>query len=123
MSRLLVEDFELGCRVTAEQILPVTQIVTEVITNALKHAAGDGRGGLLMARLRKGEAGSAAIEIIDHGPGFPSAFNPATDGGLGLRVVRALTVQLEATASFSSTANGVRFRLTIPLAENDEPEC
>jgi two-component sensor histidine kinase len=118
---LLVEDFEPGCPVTAEQILPVTQIVTEVITNALKHAAGDGRGGLLTARLRKGEPSSALIEIIDHGPGFPSAFNPATDGGLGFRVVRALTLQLEATASFSSSAAGVRFTLSLPLAGDDEP--
>jgi two-component sensor histidine kinase len=119
----VVEDFEPGCHVTADQILPVTQIVTEVITNALKYAAGDGRGGLLVARLRKGEPGSAVIEIIDHGPGFPSAFNPATDGGLGFRVVRALAVQLEATASFSSTAEGLRFTLTLPLARIDEPGC
>jgi two-component sensor histidine kinase len=120
---VVVEDFEPGCHVTADQILPVTQIVTEVITNALKYAAGDGRGGLLVARLRKGEPGSAVIEIIDHGPGFPSAFNPATDGGLGFRVVRALAVQLEATASFSSTAEGLRFTLTLPLARIDEPGC
>ncbi len=117
---VVVEDFEAGCAVTADQILPVTQIVTEVITNALKHACGDGRGGLLMARLRKGEPGSAVIEIIDHGPGFPNTFNPATEGGLGFRVVRALAVQLDATASFSSTVDGVRFRLTLPLAGDDE---
>lgn len=116
---VVVEDFEPGCAVTADQILPVMQIVTEVITNALKHACGDGGGGLLMARLRRGDPGSAVIEIVDHGPGFPSAFNPATDGGLGFRVVRGLTVQLHATASFSSTADGVCFRLTLPLAWND----
>ncbi len=60
--------------------------------------------------------GAAAIEIIDNGPGFPSAFNPQPDGGLGFRVVRALAVQLGATAPFSSSAEGVRFTLTLPLA-------
>ena len=116
---VVIEDFEAGCDVTADQILPLTQIVTEVITNALKHAYADGLGGLLIARLRKAGPGSAVIEIVDHGPGFPSAFNPATDGGLGFRVVRGLTVQLDATASFSSSADGVCFRLTLPLAGND----
>ena len=118
---VVVEDFEPGCAVTADQVLPVTQIITEVITNALKHACGNGRAGLLVARLRKGGPGAAVIEIIDHGPGFPSTFDPAKGGGLGFRVVRALAVQLDATASFSSTADGVRFRLALPLARNEEP--
>ena len=99
----------------------MTQIVTEVITNALKHAAGDGRGGLLVARLRKGEPGCAVIEIIDHGPGLPTTFNPATDGGLGFRIVRALAAQLHATASFASSGEGVRFKLSLPLADKGYP--
>jgi two-component sensor histidine kinase len=70
---VVVEDFEPGCSVTVDQILPVTRIVTEVITNALKHAAGDGGGGLIVARLRKGDRVRPSL-IIDHGPGFPGAF-------------------------------------------------
>lgn len=115
---VVIEDFQAGCAVTAHQVLPLTQIVTEVITNALKHAYADGRRGPLFARLRRMEPGSAVIEVIDRGPGLPNTFNPATDGGLGFRIVRALAAQLQATASFASSREGVHFKLTLPLAEN-----
>ncbi len=112
---VVIENFEAGCTVTADQILPLTQIITEVITNALKHAYADSRGGLLIARLRRVGPALALVEIVDHGPGFPKTFNIATDGGLGFRVVRALAEQLQATASFASSGEGVRFKLTLPL--------
>ena len=118
---VVIEDFQAGCAVMADQVLPLTQIVTEVITNALKHAYADGRRGLLFARLRRLEQGCAVIEIIDHGPGLPTTFNPATDGGLGFRIVRALAAQLKATASFASSGEGVRFKLSLPLADKGYP--
>jgi two-component sensor histidine kinase len=113
---VLIEDFEAGCTGTADQILPLTQIVTEVITNALKYAYAAGLRGFIEARLRRAGPATAVIEIADHGSGFPAAFDAATSGGLGFRIIRALTEQLRATASFTSSDDGVRFTLTVPLA-------
>jgi two-component sensor histidine kinase len=110
----VIEDFERGCTVTPDQILPLTQIVTEVITNALKHAYAGERNGVIRVNLRKAGDGAAVVEIVDQGWGFPVGFNPVTDGGLGFRVVRALAEQLHAAVAFDSSGEGVRFRLTLP---------
>ncbi|MFI4949489.1 MAG: sensor histidine kinase [Caulobacterales bacterium] len=115
---VLLEDFEAGCAATADQILPLAQIVTEVITNALKYAYAEDRGGCVVVRLRRAGQDAAVIEIADHGPGFAASFDPARDGGLGFRVVRALADQLHATATFTSSGEGVRFKLTLPMAQD-----
>ncbi len=113
---VLIEDFEPGCEATTNQVLPLARIVTEVITNALKYAYPDGRSGSVIARLHKANPETAVIEIADHGPGFPPSFDLAAGGALGFRVVRALAQQLRATATFSSSGEGVHFKLSLPLA-------
>lgn len=112
---VIVEDLADDCAVTSDQLLPLAQIVTEVITNALKHAFPDGRG-MLLVRQRGREDGSARVEILDQGTGFPLEFDPLTDGGVGFRVVRALAAQLRADVAFESSGTGVRFRIDFPLA-------
>jgi len=110
---VIVEDLDDDCTVTSRQLLPLAQIITEVITNALKHAFPNGRG-MLLVRQRRRDGGSAQIEIQDHGRGFPPAFDPLTGGGLGFRVVRALAAQLRADIAFESSSAGVRFRIALP---------
>lgn len=113
---VIIEDFDRGCLATPENVLPLAQIVTEVITNAIKHAYPQGCGGVIVVRFRKTNTARAVVEVVDHGPGFPVTFDPATDGGLGFQVVRALARQLSSEATFTSSSKGVRFRLSLPLA-------
>jgi two-component sensor histidine kinase len=110
---VLLEDLSRGHVVDAERLLPITQIVTEVITNAVKHACPDGKGAILV-RLREAEAGKTVIEVVDHGPGLPPGFDPSRDGGLGFRLVRALAKQIRAVTTFHSSDEGVRFELALP---------
>jgi len=112
----LLEDFSPGRIVRADQVLPLTQIVAEMVTNAVKHAHAGGEAGTLLVRCSKNDTGAIQVEVIDDGPGFPETFDPRIDGGLGLRLVRALGEQLGALVGFESTSHGLRFRLTLPPA-------
>lgn len=110
----IVEDLPPGCVVRPEQVLPLSQIAAEVITNALKHACDGAKPGTVLVRCRKDGCGDVRLEIIDSGGGFPTGFDPEADGGLGFRLVRSLGQKLGARIAFESTPAGVRFRLTLP---------
>jgi len=110
----LVEDFAPGCEIAPDQVLPITQIVAEAITNAVKHAYPPGRRGAILVRSHRDQLGAVVVQIVDDGPGLPSALDPREEGGLGLRLMRALSQQLGARLDFSSRNPGARVQLTLP---------
>lgn len=110
----IIEDLPPGCIVRPEQVLPLSQIAAEVITNALKHASDAAEPGAVVVRCRKDARGVVGLEVIDSGGGFPTGFDPERDGGLGFRLVRGLSQKLGARIAFESTGGGVRFCLTLP---------
>jgi two-component sensor histidine kinase len=69
---------------SADQLAHLGLIVVELVTNALKH----GRGRINVDVRRDGDA--LAIAVSDEGPSFPPTFDPATGGGLGLKIVSSL---------------------------------
>jgi len=109
----LIEDISPGCRVGPDRVMPLTQIVAEVITNAIKHAYPTGQGGQILVRGRQDQAGAIVIEVADDGPGFPDGFDPVKDSGLGFHLIRALARQLEALVEFETRRIGLCFRLTL----------
>lgn len=115
----VVEDLAAGCRIMPDQALPLAQIIAEVITNAIKHAYPTGETGRIRIwiRSRKDPMGAIVIEIADDGPGFSGAFNAATSGGLGFRLIRELGKQIGATMDFDSIASGLTFRLKLPVLD------
>lgn len=115
----LVEDFKAGCVVRPEHVLPLTQMVAEVVTNAIKHAQTAGEPGDITVRCARDMAGDLLVEVTDTGPGLPATFDPETDGGLGFRLLRSLGKQVGATLSFDSSRQGTHFQLTLPTARPD----
>jgi two-component sensor histidine kinase len=113
---VLVQDLAPGCDVREGQLLPISQVVSEVLTNAVKHAARAGAPFVVAIRCGHDDAGAVFVEVVDEGPGLPEGFDPPTDGGLGLRLVRLLAENLGARVAFDSSELGVRFRLTLPPA-------
>lgn len=110
----IVEDLAPGCVVGPEQVLPLSQIAAEVLTNALKHACDSAEPGSVLVRCRHDVDGNVRLEIIDGGGGFPAGFDPESDSGLGFRLVHGLSERLGARIAFESTTDGVRFSLTLP---------
>lgn len=121
-STTITEEFEEGCRVDADQVLPLTQIVAEALTNALKHGSARAAGAVRV-RCCKGVLGGVLIEVIDNGPGLPAGFDPASGGGLGFRLLRSLSRQLGALMAFKTSPGGVTFQLALPPAPRPTPEA
>ncbi|MDP1738306.1 MAG: sensor histidine kinase [Caulobacter sp.] len=115
----LVEDFKAGCVVRPEHVQPLTQIVAEVVTNAIKHAQTAGGPGDITVSCVRDMAGDLLVEVTDTGPGLPATFDPAIDGGLGFRLLRALGKQVGATITFDSSRQGTHFQLALPAAQPD----
>jgi PAS domain S-box-containing protein len=69
-------------------------ILTELITNAIKHAYPGDRSGTITISLRKSDTG-AIIEVIDNGVGFSDGFDLASSHTLGLTIVQSLAQQIQ----------------------------
>ena len=93
-----------------DQIIPLGLIVTELVSNAFKHAFPDGRPGSVRIVTRE-EPGTCEIEIHDDGIGYSA---PPGDAGLGLHLVARLAEQLGATVTKEGPP-GTRVTVRLPL--------
>jgi two-component sensor histidine kinase len=112
----LTEDLHPSCLVRSDAILPLTQIASEVITNAIKYSHVRGETGKVTVRCYSLPGGELEIEIIDDGTGLPPLLDPRTSDGIGFRLIRALTAQIGAQSGFESSVAGTRFWLRMPPA-------
>ena len=86
-------------------------ITAELLTNASKYAHPTGLPVKVHIRCETADDGSFAVEVTDDGVGFPEDFDPATDGGLGFQLMRALANGLGAELQFEHSSLGVCGRL------------
>lgn len=95
--------------VALDRAMPFALVLSEVVTNAVRHAFKERRGTITIA-LSEAE-GSAKLRVHDDGFGF----NPEVDGrGFGLKLVQSLAQQLDATFSFDRH-QGTTFAMTFPV--------
>lgn len=113
---VLTEDFDRGCRVRADRILPVTQIASELISNAIKHSHPNGEAGNIWIRCQSVSPGTVEVRVEDDGPGLPKLFDPVASSGLGFRLIRGLAAQIGADFGFDTSPSGSRFWLRLDAA-------
>ncbi len=111
---------EVEIRTIVDEVqLPVTEavpcgiIVNELVSNALKHAFPDGRGGSILVRLQRAESDRVVLAVEDDGVGLAEL--PDLQGGrtLGLNLTRLLAEQLGGTFEYTKeehTLFSVTFR-------------
>jgi PAS domain S-box-containing protein len=122
----LVTDVE-SITVPARVAAPIGLIVTELTTNALKHAFPDGKTGTIVVSLRK-TAGGAILEVNDDGVGLPPGFDPAVapgigtgmGTGMGLNLVQALSTQINGDFTMQGGTKGTRCALSFALQAGDK---
>ena len=89
--RLDLEHFQLEL----DQALPCGLLVNELISNSLKHAFPDGRGGEIGVALRVlPDGASLHLSVRDNGTGLPPDFETRRGQSLGLQLVGDLADQL-----------------------------
>ena len=97
--------------VPPDTAVPYGLILNELVSNALKHAFPDGRGGQINLMLRRHPPSQAMLTVQDNGCGFPPDIDFRATNSLGLQLVNALTEQLGGTITLERH-DGTAFTLT-----------
>ncbi len=108
-------------QVHSDQAVPLSLIVTEAVSNAVKYAFPNGRTGEVRVRLTDG-SGSAELVVEDDGVGIPAGKTETETGtrdGLGLMLIRGFARQLGGTLVVEERA-GTRYVVRVPLTPANE---
>jgi PAS domain S-box-containing protein len=104
-----VEDLTLG----VDRAIPLGLLVTELVTNAYKHAFKGREKGKLQVGMACQDA-HCLLTVEDDGPGLPASFEAEAGPSLGMQLVRALAGQLGGALRVEQ-GPGARFDLEFPL--------
>jgi two-component sensor histidine kinase len=83
-------------RLGVDTAIPCGLMINELVTNALKHAFPDGRGGCVRVMMQRGGADQIELEVGDDGVGLPPDIDLHNSRSLGLDLVFTFAQQLQA---------------------------
>jgi two-component sensor histidine kinase len=112
------EDLSPDCLVEAERALPISQIVSECVTNATKHAYPRDVRGAIAVRCYRAPDRTLVVEVSDDGIGVPPAPLSGQPDGFGLRLMAALAAGVKGRLSFDRSEPGLTVRLTLAAADD-----
>ncbi|HEY2033971.1 MAG TPA: sensor histidine kinase [Rhizomicrobium sp.] len=101
------------CFVSPEKAQTIALIVNEIVMNAIKHAHPSGLPTQIYVGCGRDAKGRSFVEIYDDGVGLPENFNEKKDGGVGFKLIRALTKQIGADLTIESSSLGLLFRIAL----------
>jgi two-component sensor histidine kinase len=104
------------CLVLTRHAQPLTLIICEILTNAMKYAHPAGMPVKMTVGCESKADGTLLVSISDDGVGLPEGFDLRTGGGLGFQIIRALSSEIGATLDVKSDTLGVTFQLAVPQA-------
>lgn len=110
---IFTETYVPDCALKLDHVLPIAQIFTEIVTNALKYGHRTGAVRRIGIACRKDISGSILIMVSDNGPGLGSTDSSRTGEGLGTQLVKALSAQIGCAIDYSSSKSGVTATLTL----------
>lgn len=96
--------------------IPCGLIISELVSNALKHGFPNGRTGHLKVRLGVDVEGLAILIVKDDGVGFPQNLDFRNTTSLGLQLVNILIAQLGGSIEMNNES-GTTFRMTFPTGQ------
>ncbi len=83
------------------QAIPVSLILNETITNAIKYAFAGREDGKIEITMQAHEDDEILLSIQDDGKGLPSSFNIDTNDSMGMRLIKGLVKQISARLDIS----------------------
>ncbi|MBI3395448.1 MAG: PAS domain S-box protein [Spirochaetia bacterium] len=101
-----------GLTLNVSDAVPCGLIITEIVSNALKHAFPGGARGAINVILEK-NADRVTLLITDNGCGLPSDLDQRIESSLGLRLIERLSRQIGGTMSRSSSPAGTRYEIAL----------
>jgi two-component sensor histidine kinase len=119
-STIAFRDYSEGLALPPERLNALGLFLAEGLTNAYKYSHPAGAPGRIEVTFAVRDCG-IRLTVQDDGVGLPEGFNPQTDGGLGLRIMRSLSEQLGGAMSVKSNPLGLRVGLEAPQAAKPAP--
>ncbi|MBZ4689214.1 MAG: hypothetical protein JG765_465 [Cereibacter sp.] len=101
------------CLLPVRKVLPVSQIVSEAVTNALKYGCKAGLTGKVTVSCRRQPEGGLLITVADSGVGFAEGGGPPSQG-VGFQLMQALAAQVEGEIGYAASPEGLTFSLRLP---------
>ena len=101
--------------IATDRAVRVALLVTELVTNAAKHAYPEGQQGQVIVTVARAGEDTVRLCVRDEGPGLPEGFDIEHSGGLGMRIVRALVIQTGAKLSIQPHQRGSTFVIDFPM--------
>ncbi|MFO8083119.1 MAG: histidine kinase dimerization/phosphoacceptor domain -containing protein [Desulfobacterales bacterium] len=96
--------------------IPCGLIISELVSNALKHAFPDGKQGEIVVSFTKDRTGSHCLTVRDNGTGLPENMDWRNTDTLGLRLINILAQQLNGSLTYYGQ-EGACFVLTFTEPE------
>jgi len=116
--QLHIEAPDEGCRLDLQRAVPCGLLVTELVTNAIKHAFPGGSCGQVRVLLRPEAGGDGVVEVADDGVGLPADQQPGRGRGLGLQLLPLLAEQCRGRLELPQGGGGTR--VLLHLASEDK---
>ncbi len=104
------------CVVLTKHVQPLTLILCEILTNAMKYAHPAGVPVRIAVQCENLPDGMLHLTVSDDGVGLPEGFDTGKDGGLGFQIMRSLVAELGAHLHIFSDGLGTTVRLEVPQA-------
>lgn len=92
------------------QAIPVSLILNEAITNAIKYAFTNIEKGIIFIIMKHGIDDNVILEIHDNGKGLPPGFDVAKGDSMGIRLMKGLVKQIGGTM-FLKSEQGMSIRI------------
>jgi PAS domain S-box-containing protein len=99
--------------VATDRAVAVLLILTELLTNAFKHAYPGRTRGSVRVTVRD-TPHRLVLQIDDDGRGLPRDFEPGSANGLGMRIVQGLVAQLHGELQIDAGSPGTHFQVRLP---------
>ncbi|MEB8328433.1 CHASE domain-containing protein [Flavobacteriaceae bacterium KMM 6897] len=101
--------------------VPIGLILSELVTNALKHAfkisSKDNQLHILVTQEEEADR-LITITLKDNGKGLPENFEPTKTKGIGFKIINSLCKQISAELNYTSNAQGTNFILSVKNLDN-----
>jgi two-component sensor histidine kinase len=105
---------EPGIEVMTDRAVLIVLVANELITNAAKYAYQADQRGIIWVRVARGADDTIELLVRDEGRGLPADFELRSAPGFGMRIIRALSHQLNATVEVRRLNPGTECVVTAP---------
>jgi two-component sensor histidine kinase len=115
-ARIKVEKHVAPVGLALEQAVPCGLIISELVSNSLKHGFAGDRSGKVVVELAPDGGQRLILCIRDNGTGLPLCFDPGRTSTLGLQLVSNLAGQLGGQLTLERPSEGgTAFKVVFPV--------